>query len=111
MSREPWEEAYLPTRAAADARFWPGSSWRSWFIIYRTGRRYIVMHEPSRRVLTEFDRLGCARRFCKAIDSLNNWSTAEPRINERLDLQLHQPALRVTCRGPELRAIVNRGSR
>jgi hypothetical protein len=82
-----------------------GSAWRNWAIHYRRPRAFIVIHLPSGRRLTEFDRLAIARRFCEAVDWLLDWSVDNPVINPELGLLMHREALRLTGARPDLRTI------
>jgi len=101
-----WQSALFPVRwADGSSGYRLGCSWRTWSIVYLPGRWYRVVHQPSGRRLTEFDRLAIARRFCERIDPLADWSVPDPSTNPALGIQLHLAACAVTDSKPGLIAI------
>jgi hypothetical protein len=101
----PADGAGLRARLGA-AGYRHGSIWGRWGI-YKAGRLFAVVHIPSGAVLTCFDRLRIARRFCEAIDPLTDWSRPgeELRLDDDLGQLLHREALRLTGRRPEFQII------
>jgi hypothetical protein len=100
-ARSGWEWALF---RAVDRSYY-GSCWRH-FGVYRTADGWHrVVHLPSGRSLTDFDRLRIARRFCEAIDLLTDWSKVSPQIDDAGKLQMHREALRLTGARPQLTVI------
>ena len=96
-----WEWALF---RAGDRNYY-GSCWRHWGL-HRTADGWDrVVHLPSGRSLTNFDRLRIARRFCEAIDGLADWSKVGSQIDTAGRLQMHREALRLTDGLPQLRVI------
>jgi hypothetical protein len=104
-SARKWEWCLFRVATEAGGAYRYGSAWRSCGIHYRPRGWFVVVHLPSGRRLTEFDRLAVARRFCEAIDQLADWSTTGPAITPELGIQAHREALRLTGARPDLRMI------
>jgi hypothetical protein len=91
-----------------------GSFWGDWGVDYRKeDKSFTVTHIPTGMMLTKFDKLRQARRFCEAIDGFTDWSLitsaglSAAGINAAaIGLQVHQAALRVTGARPALTSIV-----
>jgi hypothetical protein len=107
-SARKWEQAVFGIASEGGQRIpRTGSVWRTWGIHRTSAGWYRVIHLPSGAILTEFNVLRIARRFCEAIDPLTDWAAEQPSNNPDPDLLLavHREALRLTGARPELRVV------
>ena len=102
MHRPSWHESFFCTADSSRHRR-EGTAWGRWGVEHAGEDQYVVYLISGPR-LTEFDNLGCARRFCEAIDGLTDWSRPHTDLvaDKELGLAVHQAALRVTGARPDL---------
>jgi hypothetical protein len=97
-ARSHWEELGIQREGRI---VFLGNAWRYWGIYRAADGDYVVIHLPSLRRLTQFERKAHARRWCEAIDNLTDWSRLPPESEARsLSLQMHRKALHITGAWP-----------
>jgi hypothetical protein len=101
-----WEWGLFTISTTSGLKHVYGSVWGQHWGIHRSADKwFVVTHLPSRRRLTQFDRLRIGRRFCETIDGLTDWDTPTPSAATDLQLQIHRTALRLTGSRPALRVL------